>query len=221
MSTTIGITQITKMIMGAASEIRDNIDELSRLDAVIGDGDHGTSMNKAANAAVEIAENPGERDLKTLLYDVGWAIMCIDGGSTGPLPGPFLMGMPDAVEGVDELDARQTAAMFQAGMTKMQKQSKAKVGDKTMMDALIPAVDTVNAAADNEKDIASILNQAADAAQKGSMATKEMKAAFGRARNLGDRSIGSVDPGSVSIALIFKGFRVGFSLDKYNGSHRK
>ena len=209
MAATIGITEITKMIMGAVSEIRDNIDELSRLDSVIGDGDHGTSMNKAANAAAEIADNPGGRDLKTLLYDTGWSIMCIDGGSTGPLLGSFFMGMSDAVEGVNELDARQTAAMFQGGMTKMQKQSKAKVGDKTMMDALIPAVEAMKTAADNGQDVASILNQAAEAARKGSQATREMKAAFGRARNLGARSIGHIDPGSASIALIFKGFRAG------------
>ena len=116
------------------------------------------------------------------------------------------MGMSESVEGKDSLDGAELAAMFRAGLSGMSEQSKANVGDKTMMDALMPAVDAMEAAAGEGKLAAEIFADAAKAAADGAEATKDMQAKFGRARNLGERTIGHKDPGATSISLIFKAF---------------
>jgi dihydroxyacetone kinase-like protein len=96
--------------------------------------------------------------------------------------------------------------MFEAGLAGVRRQSKAQVGDKTLMDALLPAVDAIRQAADEGQSIADALQKAATAAEKGAASTKEFKARYGRAKNLGDRTIGFQDPGATSMALIFQGF---------------
>ena len=198
------------MILSAVARIRENHEILSRLDSATGDGDHGTTMLRAMKAAEDtIKDNPDEKT-SDLLYKIGWGIMSADGGSTGPLLGSFFMGMSEAVDGVSEFDSSAVAEMIIAGAGKMHKQSRAQVGDKTMMDAMLPAVDALRAA-DKGATVQEILKQAAKAASDGADATKDMKAKFGRARNLGDRVIGHKDPGSVSISLIFQGFYESFT----------
>jgi len=207
---TIGDKEIIGMILCAVEKIRANHEELSKLDSATGDGDHGTTMLRSMKAVEDtINENPDEK-LKELLYKIGWGIMSADGGSTGPLLGSFYMGMSEGVGDGDAYDSGAVAKMIIAGAEKMHKQSRAQVGDKTMMDALLPAV-AVLESADPSSAVADVLAQAAKAASNGSEATKDMKAKFGRARNLGDRVIGHKDPGSVSISLIFQGFCESFT----------
>ncbi len=210
MSNTIGNKEVIDMILGAVARIRENHETLSKLDAATGDGDHGTTMLRSVKAAEDtINANPDEQ-LNDLLHKIGWEIMSADGGSTGPLLGSFFMGMSEAVDGVSELDSSAVAEMIIAGVNKMHKQSRAQVGDKTMMDAMLPAVYALQAA-DKGATVQEILKQAAKAASDGADATKDMKAKFGRARNLGDRVIGHKDPGAVSISLIFQGFYDSFN----------
>lgn len=193
------------MLLAAVDQIKANHQMLSQLDAATGDGDHGTTILRTMEAvAKSIADNSG-CDMKTLLSKVGWDVMSCDGGSTGPLLGTFFNGMSAAVAGKSELDLAGVIAMFDGGVTKLQKQSRAQVGDKTMMDAFLPAVAAMKSA-DPSAGIRGVLKVAAEAAAQGSEETKKFRAKFGRARNLGDRVIGHQDPGSVSIALIFKGF---------------
>jgi dihydroxyacetone kinase-like protein len=209
MSNTISDKEIVNMILGAVAKIRENHEILSKLDSAIGDGDHGTTMLRSVKAVEDaISDNPDET-LKDLLYKIGWGIMSADGGSTGPLLGSFFMGLSEGVDGVSEFDSLAVAEMIIAGANKMHKQSRAQIGDKTMMDALLPAVDVLKTV-DKNSSIPEILNQAANAASDGAEATKDMKAKFGRARNLGDRVIGHKDPGAVSISLIFQGFHESF-----------
>ena len=98
------------------------------------------------------------------------------------------------------------AAMFEAGLSSVQNQTKAQVGDKTMMDALIPAVKAFREASKAGKSIKQALQDAAEAAKRGALATKDFKARFGRAKNLGDQTLGFQDPGATSISLLFQGF---------------
>ena len=163
-------------------------------------------MLRAMESAAKSIQDSGDSDLKDLLYNVGWAVMCADGGSVSPLLGSLFMGMSESVEGKDELSASDVACMFEAGLAKMQKQSKANVGDKTMMDALIPAVDAIRASADLGEGIDVMLAKARDAAVTGAASTSEFVAKFGRARNLGERTIGHIDPGATSISYIFTAF---------------
>jgi dihydroxyacetone kinase-like protein len=209
MTDTIGIEDIGRMIRSAADKIRANRDQLSKLDSAIGDGDHGTTIARAMGIAEKVIEASGKKELKGLLKDVGWGVMGVDGGATGPLLGSFLMGLSNGVGEQDTIDCPTLAAMFEAGLAGVRRQSKAQIGDKTMMDALLPAVDAIRQAADEGKSIKETLQQAAEAAEKGAVSTKEFRARFGRAKNLGERTIGFQDPGATSMALIFQGFLEG------------
>jgi dihydroxyacetone kinase-like protein len=205
MPQTIDREDFVRMIRAAAAKINAEHEMLSRLDAATGDGDHGTTMKRAmANAEKAIAESPGA-GLGDLLQNIGWAVMGTDGGATGPLFGTFFMGLSEGVALSTVLDAPAVAKAFEAGLAAIQKQTPAKLGDKTMLDALIPAVEALRAAA-NEQNLAAVLARGAEAAEKGAAATKDLRARHGRARNLGDRSIGSQDPGATSVGLMFRGF---------------
>jgi phosphoenolpyruvate---glycerone phosphotransferase subunit DhaL len=185
----------------ALAQVTARADEFSRLDAVTGDGDHGTAIVQALTSAVEAAEKGTE--FKTMLNEMGFNVMMQTSGSTSTLFGGFLLGMSDHAEGT-ELDGQQVKQMFQGGLEGVQKQTKAVKGDKTMMDALVPAVDAIMA--NGSADLREIFAAAADAAQQGAMATVDMKANFGRARNYGERSIGSADAGALSWACMFSAF---------------
>ena len=229
----VDAARLVQMLRAAAGEVRANGDALGKYDSVGGDGDHGTTMARAmgnmekaisdfglaiadcglqgkgarsANPQSEIRSPKSAADLKTLLHNIGWAVMGTDGGATGPLFGSFFMGMAPVAAGKRTLDARTLAGMFEGGLASIQKASKAKQGDKTMLDALIPAVQSMRQAADGGAGVAASLRQAAEAAAQGAEATKKMVARVGRAKNIGEKSLGSPDPGAVSVSLIFKGF---------------
>jgi phosphoenolpyruvate---glycerone phosphotransferase subunit DhaL len=206
MTDTIGIDDMGRMVRSAADKIRANRDELSKLDSAIGDGDHGMTITRAMGIAEKVIEESEKQELKGLLKDVGWGVMGVDGGATGPLLGSFIMGLGNGIGEQDAIDCPTLAAMFEAGLAGVRRQSKAQIGDKTIMDALLPAVEAVRQAADGAKSIKEALREAAEAAEKGAVSTKEFQARFGRAKNLGDRTIGHQDPGATSMALIFQGF---------------
>ena len=185
----------------ALARVTEREDEFSKLDAVIGDGDHGTAIVQALTSVVEAARKGAE--FKTMLSDMGFNVMLQTSGSTSTLLGGFLLGMSDCTEGT-ELNAEQVKQLFKGGLAGVQKQTKAQQGDKTMMDALIPAIEAMQAC--DSDDISQLLTQAAKAAQAGAEATIPMKANFGRARNYGEKSIGYADSGASSWACIFTAF---------------
>ena len=205
MAETIGYAQVCAMLNGAVAQIRTHHEHLSRLDAATGDGDHGTTILRAMEAVAKtVAESPGTA-LKPLLAAGAWAVMGCDGGSTGPLLGSFFLGLGEGCAGRTELDLAALVAAFDAGVTKLHKQSRAQIGDKTMMDAFFPALAALKSVP-AASPIKAALQQAAQAAAKGAEATRDMRAKFGRARNLGDRVLGHPDPGAVSVSLIVQGF---------------
>ena len=193
MSDPLGYSQLCGMLNGAVAQIRSQHERLSQLDSAVGDGDHGTSILRAMEAVGQTLAAPPAADLKALFAAIGWAVMGCDGGSTGPLLGSFFMGMGDAAAGKTELDFPAFLAAFESGVAKLQKQSRAQIGDKTMMDAFLPALAALKAA-DPAQGFRAALTQAAQAAALGAEATKNMRARFGRARNLGDRVLGHMDP---------------------------
>ena len=151
--------------------------------------------------------------IKDLLQGIGWAVMGVDGGAAGPLFGSLFMSMADAAGDGAALDASGVATMFEAGLAGVRKRTKAQPGDKTMIDALVPAVEALRAAADDGVDVPAALMQAADAARQGAESTKTMQARFGRAKNIGEKSVGEQDPGATSVALVFRGFSQGVGKD--------
>ncbi len=213
MTEAIGCKEMAAMLRGAAEQVRANHELLGRLDSVGGDGDHGTTMLRAMAHLEKAVDGASGKDLKSLLYDVGWAILGVDGGATGPLLGMFFIGMSEAAEGRDTLDASGLATAFEAGLAGVRAQTKAQPGDKTMIDALVPAVMAAGCAAESGEDLLSVLRDAAAAAAAGAAASKDMQARFGRAKNIKELSIGTPDAGATSVSLIFAGFLKGVEAD--------
>jgi dihydroxyacetone kinase-like protein len=196
---------LTRMLSGAANLLIANRDHLGKLDAAIGDGDHGVTIERAMKIVLDQIKADKSGEMSRLLEETAWALMDCDGGATGPLYGSLFLGMSNATAGKTALDAKGLADMLGAGLRSIQEQSKAKVGDKTMMDALIPAVEAAQAAAEGGASIETTLQDAAVAAKKGSDYTATIPARFGRAKFQGERTIGHPDPGSVSVSLWFQG----------------
>ena len=206
MAQTIGYDELVVMLRCAVGQIRDNHEMLTKLDSFGGDGDHGTTMVRGMGIVAKTIDESKSTDIKTLLSDIGWAVMGVDGGAAGPLFGSVFNGMSEPADGKDIIDVETLAAMFEAGLASVKTLTKAKPGDKTMIDALVPAVEAVQKAAGEGANIADALDKAAQAAEEGAAATKNMQARFGRAKNIGEKSVGNVDPGATSVSLIFKGF---------------
>ena len=194
-------TQFKQVWARAAEKAAAREKEYSALDAAAGgDGDHGEAIVAATKA---LAAAQGD-DFKSLLEDMTEHLESDVSGSTSSLYGTLFEGMADAVDaGVAELDAPGIAELFAAGLEELGFATKAKVGDKTFMDALIPAIEALKAhSAEGE----AAMFAAAAAAKAGSEATAQMQAKFGRAKNLGERSIGPIDAGSASNADIWSCF---------------
>ena len=199
--TQLTIDNFKTMLTTALANIKAREDEFSKLDAVIGDGDHGQAIVTAMSAIVATAEKGTE--FKTMLNDMGFDVMLQVSGSTSTLLGAFFLGMSNHVSGT-QLDAAAEKAMFAGGLANVQKQTKAQKGDKTIMDALVPAVEAIqNCPSD---DIKELMNAGAEAALAGAQSTIELKANFGRARNYGERSIGYMDSGAASWSCMFASF---------------
>jgi len=196
------IDRFKKMMAAAGEEIKANEKYFSKLDADAGgDGDHGTAIVTAFKA-MEAAEGA---DFKSYIKALSEALQSAACGSTSTLYGTWLEGMSAAApEGAAELDAAGVAALFNGALEEIGFVTKARLGAKTLMDALIPATEALNAA--QGQGVEAMFRAAACAAEGGAAATCQMQAKFGRARNLGERSIGPRDAGASSMACIFATF---------------
>ncbi|MEG1607209.1 MAG: dihydroxyacetone kinase subunit L [Mucinivorans sp.] len=199
---TLSIADFQRMIALAGKNISSRAEEFSQLDAALGDGDHGEAIETAFNVIVAASRNGG--DFKTMLNDMGFGVMLETSGSTSTLLGAFLLGMSDNAPAAEQVNAAELKKIFRGGLSGVQKNTKAARGDKTMMDSLIPAVEAIEACSSD--DVKVVLVHGATAALAGVADTVNMKANFGRARNLGDKTIGHADAGATSWASIFESF---------------
>ncbi len=199
------------MFARAAACIRSEHQRLTELDSIGGDGDHGTTMLRAAEQMELWTDGSDAESLTGLLKAAGWRVLSVDGGASSSLLGTFFGGMGDVELAGDSMDCNHLAQSLQAGLRAISRQTKARPGDKTMMDALTPAVAAASAAAEAGKTIPEALEDAALAARLGAESTRDLIARYGRARSLGERTRGHPDAGATSIALIFRGFREGVS----------
>ncbi|HEV3379075.1 MAG TPA: dihydroxyacetone kinase subunit DhaL [Thermoleophilaceae bacterium] len=189
-------------IRAYAAEIAEHRAELVKLDTAIGDGDHGTNMDRGMRKAVEKMDGTEGEDIGALLKAVGMALVSSVGGAAGPLYGTLFLQMGTASAGREELDLAGWTAALEAGVKGVQARGKAEPGDKTMVDALLPAVEALRAAADDGSELADALRRSADAAEEGVQATIPLEARRGRASYLGPRSVGHQDPGATSAQLL-------------------
>jgi phosphoenolpyruvate---glycerone phosphotransferase subunit DhaL len=195
-------TEVRDWIRAYATAITEHRAELVRLDTAIGDGDHGTNMDRGMRKAVEKVDGTAGEDIGALLKAVGMALVSSVGGAAGPLYGTLFLQMGTASAGREELDLSGWTAMLEAGVNGVQARGKAEPGDKTMVDALVPALEVLRAA--EGSGLADALRRSADAAEEGMRATIPLEARRGRASYLGPRSVGHQDPGATSTQLLLE-----------------
>jgi len=185
--------------------VREHKDELTRLDSEIGDADHGSNMARGLDAVVAKFD-PAPASASELFKTVGMTLVSSVGGASGPLYGTFFLRMGPALADED-VDAAALGAALRAGLDGVVARGKAELGDKTMIDALSPAVDAWDAAATTGASAADAARAAAEAAARGRDATEPLVARKGRASYLGDRSAGHLDPGATSATLLLEALR--------------
>lgn len=179
---------------------------LSDLDAPIGDSDHGTNMARGFAKLVEKLPTVEDTDIGNILKTSGMALISSVGGASGPLYGTLLMRAASPVQSKQELDGDDVVAMLKAGLEGVVQRGRAEVGDKTMVDAFVPAIDALEAALADGKELPDALAACADGAEKGMESTTPLIARKGRASYLGERSQGHQDPGATSLYLLLRTF---------------
>jgi phosphoenolpyruvate---glycerone phosphotransferase subunit DhaL len=177
-----------------AASMAEHREELVRLDTAIGDGDHGTNMDRGMRKAIEKLNAQQQADPAAVLKTVAMALVSSVGGAAGPLYGTLLLQMSTALTGKQEIGLDDYAAAWRKGLDGVKARGKAQLGDKTMVDALTPAVEALEQASELDAGI----HAAADAAHRGMLGTIPLVARKGRASYLGERSRDHQDPGATS-----------------------
>ncbi|MGH3720288.1 MAG: dihydroxyacetone kinase subunit DhaL [Pseudonocardiaceae bacterium] len=203
MGETVDVASLTRWIREFRRAVAANQDLLTRLDSVVGDADHGINMDRGLAAVLAALERrPPPADVSALLRDVATTLMSAVGGTSGALYGTFFQRMATSAGPERSLDGVAFAQALRAGLAGVLQRGKAAVGDKTMVDALAPALDALDAALAGGAGLGAALRSAAVAAEAGRDATTPMLARGGRASFLGERSVGHQDPGATSAALL-------------------
>lgn len=195
---------ILAWIKAFADQIAENKDYLTELDAAIGDADHGVNMHRGMQAVLGKLPAVADKDIGTILKAVGMTLVSTVGGASGPLYGTFFLQFGTATANKSELTLAEWTAAFEAAVNGVVARGKAQSGDKTMIDALLPALAALKTAGSDSAELGAALGQSAKAAKLGSESTVPLVARKGRASYLGERSAGHLDPGSASTALLLR-----------------
>ncbi len=196
------------IVLSLADRIIENRAYLSEIDGKIGDGDHGVNMAKGFGMAAERLKGK-DASLAVALDTLGTVLMTEIGGSMGPLYGVMFMEFAEKLQGVESVDAKTYSSMLHAGLAGIQSIGSAKVGDKTLIDTLVPAVEAFDAATAAGKSFSEALDALVAAAEAGRDSTLNLVAKIGRASRLGERSLGVLDAGATSCAIILKELSLG------------
>ncbi|MGZ4267806.1 MAG: dihydroxyacetone kinase subunit DhaL [Solirubrobacteraceae bacterium] len=202
MAETITHADVVDWIRAYAAQIAEQKTMLTRLDAAIGDADHGTNMDRGMRKVLEKLDGVEGTDIGATLKAVGMALVSSVGGASGPLYGTLFMQMGAGSAGASELDLGGWTEALAKGVAGVQARGKAELEDKTMVDALLPAVDALRERAGGS--LAEAVTASADAARQGMEATTPLVARKGRASYLGERSAGHQDPGATSSHLLLR-----------------
>jgi len=182
----------------------ENRQQLTDLDSALGDGDFGISLDRGFTAVqAELTANP-PADIRGVFQTAATVLIKTMGGTSGPLLGTFFLRAAAACAGKSELAPADVVAFFQAGVEGLQQRGKAVLGDKTMMDAWLPAVDAMRSALEAGSGMTEILDRGAAAAEAGMRSTIAMQARKGRGSYLGERSVGHQDAGATGTCLLFE-----------------
>jgi len=200
----ITFDDVLAWIRDFAGTVTANKAYLTELDSAIGDADHGINMDRGFQAVTGKLDTLASHDIGGCLRTIGSTLVSTVGGASGPLYGMFFMQMGGAAAGKETLSLAEFAAAFEAGIGGVQRIGKAEPGDKTMLEALLPARDALTAAATDGSTVGAALERAAEAAEAGMLATVPLVARKGRASYLGERSAGHQDPGATSSAFLLR-----------------
>jgi dihydroxyacetone kinase-like protein len=203
------VAQAVAWVRATAAVVEEHAAELTKLDSAIGDGDHGTNMNRGFKAAVQRLDGlEGDQDFRGVFKAVGMALIGKVGGASGPLYGSLFLGMGkelgDTGAAENQVEDERLAAALRAGYDSVVARGKAQLEDKTMLDAWHPALEALDAALAEGRELGPALDEAAAAAEAGMKATIPMIARKGRASYLGERSRDHQDPGATSTHLILQ-----------------
>jgi phosphoenolpyruvate---glycerone phosphotransferase subunit DhaL len=202
MDETVATAALDRWVRSFALLVAENKDLLTDLDAAIGDGDHGANMDRGMRAVLVALDDTTPVTASALFNKVGMTLVSTVGGASGPLFGTFFLRVGASFGDTAEISLAQLAAALRAGLEGIVARGKAEAGDKTMYDALAPAVDALDSAVSEGMDKADALKLALVAAESGRDATIPMLARKGRASYLGERSVGHQDPGATTVALL-------------------
>jgi dihydroxyacetone kinase-like protein len=203
----LDLEDLKKIIFRINENIRKNIEYLSKLDSVIGDGDHGITISSGFRNTAEKISEKDFNSISEFLKFVGNNFISAVGGTTGPIFGYLFSEMGKTAEGLAEkISADDLCLMFTDSLNKIMKIGGAKPGDKTMVDALYPAINSLKESISQKLSLKDSLELMLEAAKKGAESTKEMVAVKGRARYLGERSLGYQDAGATSVYIIIGTF---------------
>src|SRR3954469_19404080 len=198
----VSTAELVEWVRTFARSVSAEKDQLTALDAAIGDADHGANMDRGLTAVVAVLDDPALDTPAALFKKVGVTLVSTVGGASGPLYGTFFLRLGAALGDAQPVSPDGVAAPLRAGLDGVVARGKAEPGDKTMYDALAPALDALDAALSDGAGWDVALQRASGAAESGREATIEMLARKGRASYLGERSIGHQDPGATSAALL-------------------
>ncbi len=199
--------QVDGWVRAFAAAIAENKEYLTELDSAIGDADHGINMNRGMQAVLAKLEGGGQgvqADVGALLKTVGMTLVSTVGGASGPLYGTLFLQMGSSAAGKPELSEEDWADALAAGLAGVQRRGKAELGDKTMIDALVPAVEALRSSLAGGATAGEALHRSTEAARDGMTATIPLVARKGRASYLGERSANHQDPGATSSWLLLR-----------------
>lgn len=196
--------QFVQWLENLAEVLTENKEYLTQLDSAIGDADHGINMKRGFDRVMEKLPAVADKDVGNILKTTGMTLISSVGGASGPLYGTFFMRSGMSAAAKEEVNGEDLVALLQAGVDGIVQRGRAQLGDKTMVDAWLPALDAMEASLANGDDTIVALRAAVDAAEKGMKDTIPMQARKGRASYLGERSIGHQDPGATSSYLMLK-----------------
>lgn len=196
--------KVLEWIKASADTLAENRDYLIQLDAAIGDADHGANMDRGFKAVLTKLPELADKDIGTIFKTVGMTLLSTVGGAGGPLYGTFFLQAGMQTAGKMELNLEDWTAALQAALNGVIMRGKAELNDKTMVDALTPAVNALKQAVEENQPIEKALQLSAEAAHAGMEATTPLVARKGRASYLGERSAGHQDPGATSSYLLIK-----------------
>jgi len=207
----VDLSLLTGWVREFARVIGEKAEYLTDLDAAIGDADHGINMDRGMTAVVAALDEGTPADMSELCKLVGMTLVKSVGGASGPLYGTFFLRMAPALGSSDSVDAADFAKALRAGVEGVVQRGRAEAGDKTMFDALAPTLEALDSALASGTGLTAALADATVAAEKGRDATESMVARKGRASYLGQRSVGHLDPGAASSAMLIAAAATAFA----------